>query len=73
MTGIICYNPGLPSLWEPRRGRSWWGKRTGACLSERFTELRWRVSFAVAAVPTQAADWLTGPRLTECIMVVHPD
>ncbi|CAD9224194.1 hypothetical protein BCEN4_380057 [Burkholderia cenocepacia] len=35
--------------------------------------MRWRVSFAVAAVPTQAADWLTGPRLTECIMVVHPD
>ncbi|CAG9192123.1 hypothetical protein BGLA2_1060013 [Burkholderia gladioli] len=22
MAGIICYNPGLPSLWEPRRGRS---------------------------------------------------
>jgi len=38
--------------------------------SEGFTGLRWRVSFAVAAVHTQAADWLTGPRLTGYAMVV---
>jgi len=37
---------------------------------EGFTGLRWRVSFAVAAVLTQAADWLTGPRLTGYAMVV---
>jgi len=29
----MSYNLGLPSLWEPRRGRSWWGKPVRApCL-----------------------------------------
>jgi len=57
------YNFGLPSLWEPHRGRSRWGKPVRAPVrTDRFTGLRWRVSSALAACSNPSSHQADGTK-----------